>query len=109
MGQWEKCQGVSRRDGPQADRGNLQCGRGGTVSLEGFRAKRSRDPPVGAGWNRQWNPALVHEIRRRLTRSPLAQDRGRPLYLALSQRTILAERGIPGPCRIGLFPTNCPL
>ena len=57
--------------------GHLQRGRGGGVPLEGLGAERGGDPPLGGRRGRQRPAALVHQVRRRAPRPPLARSRSR--------------------------------
>ena len=77
MGQRQGRQGVPRRDGQQARRGHLQHGRRGGVPLEGLGAERGGDPHLVRRRGRQRPAALVHQVRRRAPRPPLARASSR--------------------------------
>ena len=77
LGHRHEREGVPRRHGPQARGRPLQRRRRGGVPLEGLRAERRRDPPLGRGPRRQRHAALVHEVRRHPARPALARSRSR--------------------------------
>ena len=84
LGERQERQRISRHHGAQAHRRHLQRWPRRTVSLEGFRSKRRRNPALGGRWHRQRLASVVHEILRHTPRRALAQDRRGALQPALS-------------------------
>ena len=84
------------RDGPEADRRDLQRRPRRTVSLEGFGAERAGDPALGGGGHGQRHAPLGHEVLRRPLRSPLAAGRRADLSVALRPRALPAQRSAAG-------------
>ncbi len=106
LGHRHERQGVPGRHGLEARGRHLQRrGRGG-LPLEGLRAERRRDPPLGRGSRRQRHAALVHEVRGHPARSTLAPSRRGDLHVVPRGRAIPAQRAAARPGGARLFPAD---
>ena len=77
--------------------GIFSVGRRGAVPLEGLRAERRRDPPLGRRWRRQRHAAVVHQVRGHAARPALAPARRGDLHVVPRRRALPAQRAAARP------------
>src|SRR5579885_3081748 len=106
LGQRQKRQGISFYHGLEARRRHLQRRHRGALSLEGFRAKRRRNPPMGDRRHRPRPPSLVHQIQRHPAGPPLARPGRAALHLARPQRALPPQHRVPRPRGARLLPAD---
>ena len=97
VGHRDERQGVPRDARAQARRRPLQRRGRGALSLEGLRAERRRDPPLGRRPRGQRHAPLVLEVRGRPPRSALAEAGRGDLHLVPRRRALPAQRAAARP------------